>query len=49
MNLIELGWGDGRKPERAMVERLDILNDNMVRQNALLLRIAVALEGLNFK
>lgn len=47
MNKTQLNWGDGRKTERAMVERQDIANDLIRRQNTLLLRIAVALEDRN--
>ena len=47
MNKTQLNWGDGRKTERAMVERLDILNDNIAEQNGLLLRIVLALEEWN--
>lgn len=48
MKKTEVGWGDGHlKIERAMLERKDILNDILMEQNGLLLRIVLALEEWN--
>lgn len=48
MSKTELTWTDGKlKIERAIVERLDILNDNIAEQNGLLLRVVLALEEWN--